>query len=75
MSSLEERVNKFHSDFNDYGNAECNLKKDVLLKTLIGGIVGAAAHGYYNKTNDRSLAEGLGRGSLFGSSIGAAVSF
>ena len=46
--SLEERVNQFHSDFNDYGNGESNLKRDVFLKTLVGGIVGAAAHGYYN---------------------------
>ena len=51
------------------------MKKDILLKGAAGGVVGAVAYGYINKSNNKSLLEGLGRGSLLGSSICVAINY
>ena len=42
---------------------------------MLGGFIGAAAHGYYNQTKQKSVAEGIGRGSLLGASIGVTVNY
>ena len=46
-----------------------------MLKTVIGGVIGAAAHGYYNHSKQKSVAEGIGRGSFLGATIGVGVNY